>query len=73
MSKYTTQHMAADVIQEAARQGKTAIYIESGADKDFRVIMPDADYGFLAEILYVAADRVAEQNMTPGNHIVLRD
>lgn len=69
-----TQMKAADLVQEAARQGKIAIYIESLPSGDYRLIMPDGDYGMYAELLYKSADRCAEQNMNPyAGHVRLRD
>ena len=60
-----TQQRAADLVQEAARQGKVALYIESLPAGDFRLIFPAADYGTYAQLLYAAADKFVEHDVKP--------
>ena len=68
-----TQHKAADLVQEAAKGGDIAFYVESLPNGDFRIILADGDMSSMAEIAYAAADRIAEQASRPGHAIRLRD
>ena len=69
-----TQQKAADLVQEAARQGKVAMYIESLPDGDYRMIFSASDYATYATLLYAAADKFAEHDVKPYLPVIqLRD
>lgn len=69
-----TQQKAADLVQEAARQGKVAMYLESLPDGNFRAVFPASDYATYAQLLYSAADKFAEHDVKPYLPVIhLRD
>lgn len=68
-----TQQKAADLVQEAAKQGKIALYLESGKNGSYRVIMPEGEYRLYAEMLYRAADMCADHANGHASAIRLRD
>lgn len=68
-----TQQLAADVVQEAARQHRIAIYVESTNSGGVRIISADGNYADYAEMLYKAADTCAEHATRPLPVRRLRD
>lgn len=71
---YATQQRAADLVQDAAAEGTIALYIESLPSGDFRLVFPAGDYAAYSQLLYAAADKVADHaGGFGGSHITLRD
>lgn len=68
-----TTQKAADLVQEAARNGRIALYLESSTDGDFRLIMPEGEYASYAELLYRTADVCSDHAMNRYPVIRLRD